>query len=195
MIVILGRPALLETQGAGPDALGGTAACAALAARNSGASVELVGSVPDDAVGDRIVIALGQAGIGHAAVLRDPSPQRPPRLDAADASLGLSYVTECRVLLVAEPLPGDVLAVAAEAAAYHGAHLIAVVADTGAIASVALPADATLLQAPTAEGSEPGDPDDFGATLGRYAAALARGVPADKAFRAALAGGWEAVTE
>ncbi len=49
------------------------------------------------------------------------------RFDARDISLGLSYVSDCSVLVVAEPLGADALAVAADAAAYHDAHLVAVV--------------------------------------------------------------------
>ena len=51
----------------------GTAGLIAMAARGAGGSVELVGSVGDDATGDEVVVALGRAGIGHAAVLRDPT--------------------------------------------------------------------------------------------------------------------------
>jgi hypothetical protein len=156
--------------------------------------VELVGAVPDTDVGDAIVLELGRAGIGHAAVLRDPSTGA-TRFDAADVSLGLSYVADCHVLVVAEPLAGDALAVAADAAAYHGAHLIAVMA-VDAAEPAGLPAtQVTLLREPTTEGQEPIDTDDFAAAIGRYAAELDRGTSPADAFRRALGGAWEAVAD
>ena len=64
-----------------------------------------------------MALALGVAGVGHAALLRDPAGVTPrvdsdgietgaplARLDAADIDLGLRYVPDCRVLVVADPL-------------------------------------------------------------------------------------------
>jgi hypothetical protein len=231
VIVVLGRPGLSETGRAdvGPgesDGLGlaGRAARIALAARAAGAAVELVGSVGDDPDGDQVVVRLGRAGIGHSAVLRDPSARTPmgalrtgelgapaPRLEPADISLGLSYVTECRVLVIAEPLPADALAVAADAAAYHGAAIVAIV-EEGSHAGDYLPVDATLLEAPREEpmddalATAPVDEDRadadaaarsdaFNRLVAQYAVALDRGEDPGKAFRVASgAAGWEAVS-
>ena len=219
---------------AGSDGRGlaGRAARIALAARAAGAAVELVGAVGDDPDGDQVIVRLGRAGIGHAAVLRDPAARTPigeggaeaagdtpvaepsgaprPRLEPADISLGLSYVTECRVLVIAEPLPAEALAVAAEAAAYHGAAIVAIVKE-GSRAADGLPADATLLEAPSEEPSdapsvlEATDDDQaaadavarsetFDRLVAQYAVALDRGEDPGRAFHAASgAAGWEAV--
>ena len=117
MIVVLGRPRL--------DALGGLARLAgriAAAAATNGARVELVGSVTDDDAGDAAITALGKAGIGHAALLRMPTSAGQPRLDAADIELGLRYVSDCRVLVIADALDAAALAAAVDGAQYHGAH-------------------------------------------------------------------------
>ena len=64
----------------------------ALAVAGSGARAEVVGRVGDDPAGDRLLIALALAGVGHAAVLRDPARPTPvlaedpePEPDPADA--------------------------------------------------------------------------------------------------------------
>jgi len=112
-------------------------------------------------------VELGRAGIGHAALLRDPGGTTPvagrltsqlPRLDAADVELGLRYVADYHVLILADPLSPDAEAAAIEAAAYHDAALIAVLPEGGKI-SPALSAAATVLGVPTAEGDGE-DPDD-----------------------------------
>lgn len=70
MIVIVGSPAWRPSEPAGPA---GGACLLALAAAGRGARVELVGRVGDDRTGDALVLALARAGVGHAAVLRDPA--------------------------------------------------------------------------------------------------------------------------
>ncbi|MEO8625147.1 MAG: hypothetical protein ABI452_00455, partial [Candidatus Limnocylindrales bacterium] len=114
MIVILGRPRLDERGG-----LTGTAGRVALAARAAGAQVAIVGLVADDAAGDATVTELGRAGIGHAALLRQPGGGEVRALERADIELALRYVPECRVLVAAEPLTDDALGATAEAATYH----------------------------------------------------------------------------
>ena len=196
MIVVLGRPGL-DVNGA----IRRTAGLIALAAAETGGRVELVGSVGDDADGDAVIVELGRAGIGHAAVLRDPAGTTPregepdggaerlPRLEAADIDLGLRYLAECQVLVVAEPLSAEAMAVAAEAAAYHGAALV-VLTQTDAPADAGIPEDATLLEVPSEDGGA------FAALVGRYAALLDAGRNAQDAWRDALGeGGWEQSAE
>jgi hypothetical protein len=156
--------------------------------------VELVGAVADSDDGDGVILELGRQGIGHAAVLRDPSAS-PVRFDAGDVSLGLSYVADCSVLVVAEPLGGDALTVAADAAAYHGAHLIAVLGADADEPANSVPAQTTLLREPSTEGDDAGDVDDFATAIGRYAAELDRGTPAAEAFKRALGSAWESVAD
>ena len=179
MIVVLGRPQLDERAG-----LAGRAGWIAAAAATNGGQVELVGSVTDDAAGDAAITELGRHGIRHAALLRMPTSAK-PRLDAADIELGLRYVIDCRVLVVADELDGAALAAVVDGARYHGAQLV-VAAAPGANAAPQLPADATVLAAP--------DEDDgaFAELVGRYAALLDAGRGAADAWRDALsATGWE----
>ena len=189
MIVVVGRPGLDEN-----DQLDRPAALIAVAARNAGADADVVGAIGDDADGDKVALALGKAGIGHAALLRDPSAptpraghlQRPlPRLDGQDVELGLAYLADFRVLVAAEPLDSSAVSAARDAAAYQGAALV-VVAKPDTVPARDLPASATVLEMP--------DEDDgaFPELVGRYAAALDRGEDPAAAWKAALAaGGWE----
>jgi sugar/nucleoside kinase (ribokinase family) len=200
VIVVLGRPGLDAR-----DRIGRPAGRVALAAVKAGARVELVGSVGDDSDGEQVVLGLGQGGVGHAALLRDPAGSTPhdtadpdtadeegeprpaavlPRLDAADVDLGLHYLAECHVLVVAEPLEPAALEVAVAAARYHDAKLIALVEPGTQPAG--LPESATVLETP--------DHDDgaFGDLVGTYAALLESGRPAADAWHDALtATGWE----
>lgn len=192
MIVVLGRP------GRGDDGrLDRPAGRIALAAAAAGGRVELVGTIGDDAAGDEVIVALGQAGIGHAAVLRDPGALTPgqeaddealrlPRLDAADIDLGLRYIAECDVLVVAEPLPAEAIQVVVEAAAYHGAALVVLRDPETELEPADLPDDVTVLEPPAGAG------DVFADLVGRYVALLdARVPPADAWSRAVGETGWE----
>jgi sugar/nucleoside kinase (ribokinase family) len=204
VIVVLGRPGLDAD-----DGLDRTAGRIAVAAAEAGGRVELVGSVGDDADGDTVITELGRAGIGHAAVLRDPGgvtprsgeeteadeasdPERDrllPRLDAADIDLGLHYLSECHVLVVAELLSMDALRVATDAASYHGAALVVLTAG-GEVPATDLPEDATVLEEPAGESAA------FAELVGRYAALLDAGTAPADAWRDAVDElGWEQATE
>lgn len=207
MIVVLGRPGLASQGADGTRPLGGLAALIALDAVRRGATVELVGSVGDDASGDAVVVALGRAGVGHAALLRDPAGTTPvvggptgrpaPRLDAPDVELGLRYLSECRVLVVADALDEAAAVATMDAAGYHGAPVVVVV-EPGASVASAWERGATVLVAPDADEDDPDDDDPvpFAAVVAGFAAALAEGVPAREALaRAASGGGWEPAAE
>ena len=197
--------------------------------------MEIVTKIGEDGAGEELLLALGRAGIGHLAALRDPTrptslamadaeapeddldvisillaeaesatagrPDAAPWINAgaapdvgraavilepADVALGLQYLREYRVLVAVEPLGEAGAAVVAEAAAFAGAALV-VVAQPGVVVAPAYAA-ATLLEAPV------DDRDGaFAGLVGRYAAALDRGIAPAEAFRAATsAGGWEA---
>jgi ribokinase len=77
VIVVVGLPAYVGSADGTAAAAGGLAADVAAAAQARGAQVELVGKVGDDGAGDAVVVALGRAGIGHAALLRDSSHPTP----------------------------------------------------------------------------------------------------------------------
>jgi hypothetical protein len=193
MIIVLGRPSIAD----GPIGLvpAGLAAAVASAAATIGCRVELVGTVGDDPAGDAVAIGLARAGVGHAALLRIPAAPTPraasadtqTRLDAADVELGLRYLSDVRVVVVADALPDDVVAVVSDAVAYSGAAVIVLVAH-GATPAPGFGPSATVLEAPDdAEGP-------FAIAVARYAAALETGTDPLLALRSAVeAAGWEPV--
>jgi sugar/nucleoside kinase (ribokinase family) len=196
MIVVIGRPGLASATGsAGEEDLAGLPAAIAVEAAAAGARVELVGSIGDDPEGDRVAVWLGRAGVGHAALMRDPAgrtlvadkPTGPvPRLDERDVELALRYIADATVIVIAGSLPSDVLRVVVDAAGYHGATLVALV-EPGAPTDPALAEVATVLQAPA------GVSPPFTVLVGRYAANLDGGSAPAEAFREAVrASGWEA---
>jgi ribokinase len=195
VIVVVGRPALDVPSPGGAELPGGLAALIAQAAAAAGAQVELVGAVGDDAGADALAVALGRAGVGHAALLRVAGAATPhgsdppgawPRFDVRDLDLGLRYLPECRVLVLAEGLAPELRDVALDAAEYHGAAVVAVVADD-TVPDGRLAAAGTVLVVPP-EAVAP-----FADLVGRFAAGLDRGQTAGAAFGAAtLEVGWEA---
>jgi len=213
VIVVLGRPRVYRPEPNGPLAPGGLAAEVAMAVARSGIAVEIVGSIGDDPEGDNVVVDLDRAGVGHAALLRDPAARTPtfiredgralPRLDAADVELGLRYVPECRVLVIAAVLEPEALAKTLEAAEYHSAAVI-IVAPAGSIDAEDLGASVTLLERPAPE-DEDQPPDEstiaaddaaFGAFVAEYAVKLDGGATPAEAFNAALDdSAWEPSTE
>lgn len=74
MIAVVGIPAWRPAE---PGAPTGRACDVAAAAARRGAAVELVGRTGDDAPGDALLLALTQARVGHAAMLRDPTRATP----------------------------------------------------------------------------------------------------------------------
>lgn len=209
MIVVLGRPGLGPAGIGGTQPLDGLAALVAVAATRADAPVELVGAIGDDPAGDAVAVALGRAGVGHAALARDPAGATPsrdrapgralPRLDAADIELALRYLPECRVIVVADALDEAAAATVMDAAGYHGADVVAV-ALPGRPIPAAWDRGATVLAAP--------DPDEDDGSAGvavdeawvgvvaAFAVALASGVPAREALaQAAAGGGWERAAE
>lgn len=211
MIVVIGSPVgRLQDE----DVLAaGTAARVALAAALAGRSVQLVGRTGDDPAADGLLLSLARGGVGHVALLRDPARQTPleaelatdavdplspdepelppleplerPTLDAADVELGLRYLTEFAVLVLAEPAGPDVVQVVAEAARWNAAQLLMVV-DSGIVPADGLPSDAIVFEAPA------DDRDGVFATLvGTFAAALDDGADPAEAFRSSIAAeGW-----
>ena len=195
MIVVLGRPAVAEGP-AGPTP-GGLAAAVALAIAALGSRVELVGTLNDDADGDAVALGLARAGVGHAALLRMPAarPGEPsdtttratPPLEAADVELGLRYLADFRVLIVADALAPEAAVSAGDAAAYSGAPIVIVQPPDSTTPTLA-GSEVTVLEAPDdAQGP-------FAETVARYAVALEAGEPAAEALRQATeASGWEPV--
>ncbi len=223
MIVVLGTPGWRDSEPARPAGL----ACeVALAAAARGRRVELVGRIGDDAAGDALAFALSRAGVGHAAVLRDPAratarvaadgaaaddaalhddpfrdaagdaadssapPQsvEGPRLDPADVSLALSYLTAFSVLVVTDDVPTAALPAAIDGAAFAGAHVVLLL-PSGATAPDGLPETSTVLAIP-----DEAEAGAFGTVVGVYAEGLDGGLDPARAFRAAI-GDWEPADE
>jgi hypothetical protein len=219
MIVVIGCP--LGRLAEGVVAAAGMSSGVALSAAGAGRVVQLVGRVGDDPTADAVVLDLARGGVGHVALLRDPTRVTPleplgpeeaeidgadddgglaetedppttppaaqpaPALEAADVDLGLRYLTEFAVLVVAEPVDATTIAVVAEAARWGDARLILVVPRDDPIPD-GLPSDAVVFEAPDA------DPDGVFATLvGHFAAGLDEGAEPGEAFRASLGSdGW-----
>lgn len=135
-----------------------------------GATVQVIGIVPDGEDGDHRLIDLATRGIGHAAVLR--TRLRP--LEPADVELALRYLPDIRVIVAVDGESGLDGAIA-EGAAYSGATLVLVVGDAQRGERVDLPESAIVLEAPA------DDPDGtFAGFVGAFAARLDGGaVPAD----------------
>lgn len=209
-MIVIGNPKLVATENRSRTA--GAAACVAVAAREAGAEVQLVGKVGEDADGEAVLLDLAKSGIGHVAVLRDPhiatprsqefpddaaafdddtsnpsspSPIQPIDLEAADIELALRYLPDYRVIVAAEPLNDAALDAVIAAAGWSGAALV-VVLPRGSTAAAAVPSTATVFEAPDddADGA-------FAGMVGRYAAALDRGEDAATAFAAVTTeSGW-----
>jgi hypothetical protein len=216
VIVVVGNPILVATE---PHRrAGGLAVSIAAASAAASADVEIVGKTGDDPAGEAALLDLASRGVGHVAILRDPSAPTPvmpdpdaaelalfdepdgdpvpptpspagPVLEPADIELALRYLPDYRVLVVADPIPAESLEVVLAASRWSGAALIVLV--HGSAEPPALIAEATVLQAPD------DDPDGaFASVIGAYAAALDRGEePAEAFATASTAAGWAAVTE
>ncbi len=125
--------------------------------------------------------------------LATPEPQVAtdgPALEAADVELGLRYLTEFAVLVIAEPVDGATTAVVAEAAGWGDARLIVILPRDSPVPE-RLPADAVVFEAPET------DPDGvFAAFVGHFAAGLDDGVEPEAAFRGSLGSdGWSETVE
>ena len=100
----------------------------------TGARTEVVGVAPPGALGDRQLVELATAGVGHATVTRSAATG----IEPADLELALRYLPDVRVVTLASP-PAPLLATAAAASAWSGAALI-VVGPLGADAVAAIDA-------------------------------------------------------
>ena len=213
MIVVLGSPSARRRNGVVQPA--GLAGWIAASAADAGASVQLVGRVGDDDLGDAVVLGLARSNVGHAALLRDAAHPTPvvaseeewpddpasqivegdspapttgtrsapgggPAMDAEDVALGLRYLTDFAVLVIADPLSARAASAAHDAAAFAGARTISITRGP-------------TVPAPGHDAFEPpaGEPEAFAGVIGRYAAALDRGVEPDAAFATAVRmAGW-----
>jgi hypothetical protein len=108
-----------------------------------------------------------------------------PALEAADVELGLRYLTDFAVIVLAELVDGETIAVVAAAARWGDARMILVV-QAGQAVLDDLPTDVVVFESP------PDDPDGaFADLVGAFAAALDEGADPGVAFRSSIASdGW-----
>jgi hypothetical protein len=218
VIVVIGNP--LARQSEKGIVAAGVAAAVGRVAAAAGADVQLVGKVGEGPTGDAILLSVAQAGVGHAAVLRDASAAGSMAPDASDAEAVLDPIDgDEPPVTPAEATPGSPPLDAGDlelALRYLPDYRVVVVADlfdeaargtivaaarwAGAQLIVVLPAgstgsgvpdDATVLEAPAADAD-----GAFAAVVGAYAAALDRGAtPADAFASASVGSGWSAVID
>ena len=174
-----------------------------------------MGKTGDDTTADGVVLDLARGGVGHVALLRDSARGTPleaitpdavdepdsddpdqadanpppaplgPTLEAADVELGLRYLTDFAVVVLAEGAEPETISVVAHAASWGGARMILVV-GAGQALPTGLPDDVVVFEAPAT------DPDGaFADLVGAFAASLDEGTEPGAAFRSSIASdGW-----
>lgn len=150
--------------------------------RDPGLATPLETSTPDAEPDDLAASdAPARSDAAKPAVPSAPGPS----LEGADVDLGLRYLTDFAVVVLAEPASADVVGIVAEAARWSEARLVLVV-GAGETVPDGVPADAVVFEAPE------DDPDGaFAALVGSFAAALDDGTEPGQAFRASIASdGW-----
>ncbi|HET7703236.1 MAG TPA: hypothetical protein VFK35_07545 [Candidatus Limnocylindrales bacterium] len=222
MIVIVGSP-LARPGDRGLHAAGLAADIGRVAAR-SGAAVEVVGRVGEDAAGDAVLLDLTAAGIGHVAVLREsgrltPATPPPSGTAAPDGPDPGTVLLADDLDTEAEPAEETGLSMDAAdlelALRYLPDYRVVIVADDLAAAALATVvaaagwAGAHLIVLVAAGQPSTGLPTDatvlerprhdpdgaFARVVGSYAVALDQGREPGAAFsEASGAGGWASVT-
>jgi hypothetical protein len=145
-------------------------------------------AIEDDAAAEATtaqIDATTAPGFGGVA----PDGSERSTLDPGDVDLGLRYLTDFAVVVLAEPAEPETVAIVADAAGWAEARMILVLAS-GAPVPDSLPVDAVVFEAPDA------DPDGvFAALVGHFAAALDDGAEPGEAFRTSVAtDGWSGAT-
>jgi hypothetical protein len=158
-------------------ASGGAVLEIARRAAATGARTEVVGAAPLGDAGDRLLLHLAAAGVGHATVTRSTGPG----IEPADLDLALRYLPDVRAIVLVAPAAA-LLATAAAAAGFGDATLVVV----GPVD----PSDVDALGAPLPFVLDPpaDDPDAaFAGVVAALAARLDAGEEAVAAWRATLA--------
>lgn len=115
LIGVLQPPA--STSAAAPPAVVEIARRAAA----TGARTEVVGVAPAGSVGDRQLVELAVAGVGHATVIRSAATG----IEPADLDLALRYLPDVRAIALVAPNVG-LVAAALAASSWSGATLVLV---------------------------------------------------------------------
>ena len=164
-----------------PGGGGGAGGVVEIARRSASAGVrsEIVGVVPAGPAGDRQLLSLATAGVGHATVIRSAAST----IEAADLDLALHYLPDVGAIVLVAP-DAPLVAVAVAAAGWSGAALV-VVGPVGADAIAVLDAAdgrPILLQPPAR------DPDGaFAGLVAALALRLNAGEDPGAAWRATVA--------
>jgi hypothetical protein len=218
VIVVIGSPVVRLRESSGGVEVVGLAGRIAVAAADANRSVQLVGKVGDDELGDAVLLALTAARVGHAAVLRDATHATPvapadvttsadDAFAAADEDPFATDDEEPTPPIVGLPLEsGDVqlalryltdfqvLVLAGPLDAETQGAAVDAAAFSGAHV---IRIDATADAEPAATPSDPaltafvapaGEESAFGEVVGRYAAGLDAGRDAAEAFADATRG-------
>jgi hypothetical protein len=149
--------------------------------RDPGRATPLETTAPDAADGPDAEdeASDGAAETGVAALAPGPA------LEAADVELGLRYLTDFGVVVVAEAADPQMITVAADAARWAEARMILVV-GAGQALPTGLPDDVVVFEAPTTDAD-----GAFAALVGTFAASLDEGTEPGAAFRTSIASdGW-----
>jgi hypothetical protein len=156
-------------------------AIARRAAAAGGSRVEVVGVASPGADGDRLLLGLASAGVGHATVTRSGATTVEP----ADLDLALRYLPDIRVIVLVAS-DAALVRVASAGASWSAAPLVVIGAlpaeASGAADAAAIGADAIILEPP------PHDPDEaFAGLVAAFARRVDAGEPAESAWGSMLA--------
>jgi hypothetical protein len=142
----------------------------------AGARVEMVGVAAPDTAGDKRLLELAKARIGHATVVRSGADG----LDAADLDLALHYLPEIRAIVLVGP-DAALIGPASAEASWSGAGLIIVASKPDAAAGDAAP-QAIVIEPPSR------DPDGtFAGLVAALAVRLELGDDPKKAWQSTAA--------
>jgi hypothetical protein len=160
-----------------PGASAAVLAVARRAAAGGGVRVEVVGVAPPGSDGDRQLLGLAAAGVGHATVIRSAAGA----IEAADLELALRYLPDIRVIVLCTP-DASLLRTAAAGSAWAGATLV-VIGPLDPDAAAAADAGGAIVLDPPSR-----DPDEaFAGLVAAYARRLDAGEDAAAAWRSTLA--------
>ncbi|HET7182387.1 MAG TPA: hypothetical protein VFI15_09170, partial [Candidatus Limnocylindrales bacterium] len=104
-----------------PGAATAVSAIARRAVASADSRVEVVGLAPAGADGDRLLLELASAGVGHATVTRSAAAT----IEPADLELALRYLPDVRVVVLVAP-EAALLRTAASGSSWSDAALVLV---------------------------------------------------------------------
>ena len=159
-----------------PGAAAAVGAIARRAAAGGGARVEVIGVAPAGADGDRQLLDLASAGVGHATVTRSGAST----IEPADLELALRYLPDIRAIVLVAP-DASLLRTAADGSSWSAATLVLIGPLAEDAVGVAEAAAATVLEPPAQ------DPEEaFAGLVAAFARRLDAGEKPAAAWRSTL---------